>query len=326
MSKQFKFISETAGQRLDVFLSAVPELQELGLSRSQIKHLVENELVSIDGKAVSKSGVVLKEGMTIFVQLPAASEEDKSAYDFELDIIYEDKDLIVINKQAGLTVHPGANTSGNTLLNALIAHYQKKNKKLPEVFNSNGRGGIVHRLDKDTTGLMVCAKNIKTLQSLSKQFADRSIDRLYHALVFSTPKATRPITKSDTGEIDLPIGRDPKRRIAMGVGGHAERQAKTIWQVIERFDYATLVELKLMTGRTHQIRVHMNAIGSPVIGDRTYGEFSGLPLRLQQIAEKFGRQALHARRLGFIHPVTEEQLCFDSELPADFVELIKSFS
>jgi len=318
----------SAGQRLDRVLSQFPEALKLGLSRSQIKQLIDKELVKINATVQNKAGTIVNAGDTIECKLADPDLSATAEYNFNLNVLYEDAELIVIDKPAALTVHPGANTAGKTLLNALIYYYQQSKNGLPPVFKSlaTSRGGIVHRLDKDTSGILVVAKTLPTLQSLSKQFAERTTKRLYNALVFSTPRGNRIISEQDSGTVDMPIGRDPLRRVAMGIGGLGQRQAETEWKVINRYSYATLLELRLKTGRTHQIRVHMNAIGSPVIGDKTYGDFSGLPLSLQKASEQFGRQALHAKYLGFVHPKTSKEMEFSSEIPKDMQNLIQKFA
>lgn len=316
------------GERLDRFLSQHPYAALNGFSRSQVKQLINNFMVSVNSQVQSKAGFILKSGDTVVCQLAATATASEPPYDFELDVVFEDDELIVINKPAGLTVHPGANTAGKTLVNALLFYYQKSQSKMPQVCESliTSRGGIVHRLDKDTTGLMVVSKTLLSLQNLAKQFAERTAKRKYLALVFSTPRGKRIITEQDSGEIDLPIGRDPMRRVAMGIGGLGQRHAITTWKVIERFSYGSLLELSLKTGRTHQIRVHVNAVGSPVIGDKTYGDFSGLPLSLQKAAQQFGRQALHAKYLAFTHPSSGKELEFSADIPEDLRELIQKFS
>lgn len=317
---------EFSGQRLDRVIAAHPKTRQFGFSRAQIKQLIEASLVSVNTKVLVRGSALVSEGDNIRCRLPKQANE-LQGYQFTLKICFEDDSLIVIDKPAALTVHPGANTGHQTLLNALISHYQKGGKKLPPIFDSvsTSRGGIVHRIDKDTSGLLVVAKTLPALQGLAKQFAERSIGRHYHALVFSTPRGRRDISDKDSGSIDLPIGRDPKRRVAMGIGGVGQRQARTHWRVVERFPYGTLLELRLESGRTHQIRVHMNAIGCPVIGDKTYGDFSGLPMPLARANSAFGRQALHARFLEFDHPISGESLPFESQLPEDMAVLIETF-
>lgn len=316
------------GLRLDRALSQHPEAVTSGLSRSQVKQLIDNSMVKVNEVVENRASRSLKVGDRIECQLLTTDSNETSEYDFKLSISYEDDDIIVIDKPANLTVHPGANTEGKTLLNALVHYYQSSNTGLPQVFKSiaTSRGGIVHRLDKDTSGLLVVAKTLSALQFLARQFAERTSKRLYQALVYSTPRGNRVVSEKDEGQVDLPIGRDPVRRVAMGVGGVGQRNAITDWKVVDRFSYATLLELSLKTGRTHQIRVHMNAIGSPVIGDKTYGDFSGLPQSLQKASEQFGRQALHAKYLGFVHPATGKFMEFFSDIPKDMQELINKFS
>jgi 23S rRNA pseudouridine1911/1915/1917 synthase len=186
------------------------------------------------------------------------------------------------------------------------------------------RPGIVHRLDKDTTGVVVVAKSTPVHAALSKQFADRTTERSYRALVYTTPRAKRVVQLQDHGEIAKPIGRHPTQRTLMTISEKG-KPAVTQWRVVERFAYGTVVECRLQTGRTHQIRVHMDSIGCPVIGDATYGDFSNLPSQLREAAERFGRQALHAATLAFRHPISGEQLSFSAELPADFQSLLEFF-
>jgi 23S rRNA pseudouridine1911/1915/1917 synthase len=217
-------------------------------------------------------------------------------------------------------MHPGAGNRDETLVNALVHRFGEQ-----VVFLSSGRPGIVHRLDKDTSGVVVVARDVETLNALSAQFAARTVGRAYKALVFSTPRAQRQINLSDRGKVDAAIGRHPTKRTSMAVVKEGGKRAVTNWGVVERMPYGTLIVARLETGRTHQIRVHMNHIHSPVIGDLTYGDFSGLPHELRMNAQRFGRQALHAYRIEFEHPVTKERLSFESPLPEDFRKLIDEF-
>jgi 23S rRNA pseudouridine1911/1915/1917 synthase len=237
-----------------------------------------------------------------------------------LEILFEDEHLIVINKPCGLSMHPGAGNRVATLANAVVAHVGTHQGEVGEV----DRPGIVHRLDKDTTGVVVVAKSAKALTGLAKQFNDRTIKREYLSLVFTTPRAKRAVQLQDSGEVVAAIGRHPTERTKMAV--HAEgRPALTKWRVVERFSYGTLLANTLQTGRTHQIRVHMDSIGSPVIGDTMYGDFSGLPKHLKEAAERFGRQALHAASLGFSHPIHDTFQEFSAPLPDDMEVLISQF-
>lgn len=323
-------------ERLDRFLTdrigAVPEFQSL--TRSQIKLLIERGGVSVNGVVVEKAGTPLKPGAAIVCTWSDAPASAFAPYDTPLEILHEDDAVIVINKPASLTMHPGAGNRAHTLVNGLIAHFQRvTGGRAPELFEeaplgaargADVRPGIVHRLDRDTTGVVVVAKTATALQHLSRQFAARTVGRAYLALVFSTPRGLRAVNTADGGTIDAPIGRHPTRRTEMAIvpGG---RHAVTHWRVRERFPYGTLVEARLETGRTHQIRVHFNSIGCPVIGDRTYGDFSGLPLPLQRAAERLGRQALHAYKLEFDHPVTGARLTFEGAPPADLQTVLGIF-
>jgi len=294
---------------------------QLSVSRSQIERWIEEGGVSVNGRVVTRSSHKLAAGDEVVVSSVSEAKSELSPYEVPLDILYEDNDLIVVNKPYGLSMHPGAGNREKTLANAIVAHVGRSQSRVGE----SDRPGIVHRLDKDTTGVVVVAKSTSVHAALAKQFAERSVDRSYQTLVFTTPRAKRAVQISDAGEVIGAIGRHPTKRTMMAVipGGKA---AVTLWRVIERFEYGTLLECRLKTGRTHQIRVHMNSIGCPVIGDTVYGDFSGLPLRLRDAAHRFGRQALHAYRLGFSHPITGDRLFFDAALPGDFKELLRVFS
>jgi 23S rRNA pseudouridine1911/1915/1917 synthase len=305
--------------RLDRVL--VAELSAtLSLSRSQVERWIEGGLVQVNGKAITKPAYKVVAGDTIEVEVVPEKPTHVTPLELPLEIVYEDKHLLVINKPFGLSMHPGAGNVTHTLANAVVHHVGKKQLAVGE----SDRPGIVHRLDKDTTGVVVVAKSTAVHGALSKQFAERTVGRSYYALVFSTPRANRPIQTQDAGEISAPIGRHPTNRKLMAVV-EAGRQSVTTWKVVERFAHGTLVECALKTGRTHQIRVHMNYIGCPVIGDRSYGEFSNLPKTLERAATAFGRQALHAATLSFTHPVTQERLSFSAKLPEDFEGLVEAF-
>ncbi len=294
--------------------------EEWGITRSQAERMIEEGRVSVNGRAVLKPAFKVAPGSWIEVQPPRDSKSTLAPLELRLDVLYEDDHLLVINKPAGLSMHPGAGNASHTLANAVIAHVGKGQLAV----GSADRPGIVHRLDKDTTGVVVVAKSAAVLASLSKQFAERSIGRCYRALVFTTPRARRQVQLSDNGTVSAPIGRHPRNRKMMCISEQG-RAAITDWRVLERFAHGTLVECSLRTGRTHQIRVHMEHIGSPVIGDRTYGDFSNLPAELRQASEMLGRQALHAAALAFTHPVSGKRLSFEAPLPLDFRMVLDLF-
>lgn len=314
---QFTFAGEPA--RLDKAI-----VQELStrhsFSRSQVERWIEEGRVTVAGVKILKSSYKVASGDVIAIASFDEQPTELAPYEFNLSILYEDADLIVINKPAGLSMHPGAGNQEETLANAVVSHVGKKQLNVGEP----DRPGIVHRLDKDTTGVIVVAKSTPVHAALAKQFADRTIDRAYQSLVFTTPRARRAVQLAEEGEVQAPIGRHPtnRKRMAIVEGGKA---AITRWRVMERFTYGTLVECRLQTGRTHQIRVHMESIGSPIIGDRVYGDFTSLPQRLREAAERLGRQALHACSLAFTHPTTGKRLSFNAPLPKDLEELIELF-
>lgn len=295
-----------AGLRLD---RALAELLP-DLSRERIKALiVEGQIVS-GGRSLNPSMKVAV-GQDYSITLPAPVALDAVAQDIPLDIVHEDADLIVVDKPAGLVVHPAAGNLDGTLVNALLHHCDGQLSGIGGV----ARPGIVHRIDKDTSGLLVVAKSDKAHEGLARQFKDHSIDRLYAAIVYGIPAP-------GSGTVDAWIGRSDADRKKMAV--HREGRGKhavTHYRVMERLRGAAMVECRLETGRTHQVRVHMAHLGHPLIGDPVYGrDRKGFKSILETLG--FKRQALHAKRLGFIHPVTEEPLAFDSPLPADMQELL----
>ena len=305
--------------RLDrVIVSELAE--QLRCSRAQIEQWIEQGRVRVDGEEVRKPARKVSAGQRVEVSPAEEKPTTLSPLEIPLEILFEDEHLIVINKPAGLSMHPGAGNASHTLANAVVAHVGKKQLKVGQP----DRPGIVHRLDKDTTGVVVVAKSTPVLAALSKQFAERTIERRYHALVFTTPRAKREIQQAEQGVIQAPIGRHPTDRKRMAISERG-RPAVTRWRVLERLSYGTLVECSLQTGRTHQIRVHMDSIGSPVLGDRTYGDFSNLPPTLRRATEEFGRQALHAATLGFVHPITGRTHLFSAPLPSDFDTLLEMF-
>lgn len=290
--------------RLDLFVS-----ERLDLSRSRVQKLLAAGLVTIDGRSAKKSETV-ESGMTVEVAVPAAEPVDLVAEDLPLDIVYQDEHLLVVDKAAGMVVHPAPGHRSGTLVNALLWH-------VPDVAGVGGRArpGLVHRLDKDTSGLLVVAKTDRAHQALADALRARKIKRFYLAAVWGHVSES-PLT------VDAPIGRDPRDRKRMAVVDDG-RRAVTHAKVRERWLRADLLDVALETGRTHQIRVHMAHLGHPVVGDATYGagweRGLGGPTRrwVDELARRARRQFLHAARLGFEHPVTHERMRFTAPLPPD---------
>ncbi|HBR16218.1 MAG: pseudouridine synthase [Deltaproteobacteria bacterium RIFCSPLOWO2_12_FULL_43_16] len=308
MTHTFTVASLDANIRLDIFLSQkLPDL-----TRSRIKNLIEDGLVSLNNKS-AKAGAKIKTGDQISVTIPEPQPIKAEPEKIPLDILYEDKHIIVINKPPGLTVHPGAGRTKGTLVNALLYHC----KDLSGIGGAL-RPGIVHRIDKDTSGVLVAAKTDKSHQFLSKQFKEHSMKRRYLALVWG-------VVKNDIGTIDLHIGRHVSERKKMSVRTSRGRRAVTHYKVIKRFDNFTLIEATLETGRTHQIRVHLSAIHHPVVGDPVYGKKnmpSGLSPKLTMLLKNLKRQALHAQILGIIHPETQKYMEWTAPLPDDIKGII----
>jgi 23S rRNA pseudouridine1911/1915/1917 synthase len=310
-----------AGNRLDRFLAAhAPEF-----SRSRLKQLLLEGEVRVGARTIKDPAYRVKSGDAVRLHVPPAKPARPAAQKIPLNVIYEDDQIIVIDKPAGLVVHPAADNEDGTLVNALLAHCGASLSGI----GGEKRPGIVHRLDKDTSGLLVVAKTDKAHRKLSEQFADHGrtgpLVRGYLALVWDVPEPRR-------GVINAPIGRDPKSRERMAVlpGG---RRAVTHYELRERFagenglPVASLVECRLETGRTHQIRIHMTRIGHPLLGDPIYGagyrsKASQLPPEARRLMARFRRQALHAYLLGFVHPTTGKLLTFESPLPADISRLV----
>lgn len=304
----FTYPSDCGPMRLDLFISS----QLDGETRAAVQRLIEAENVLVDGQTV-RSSHKLKGGeqVTVEIPLPVAAEPQPEA--IPLEVLYEDHDLIVINKPAGMVVHPGAGNSGGTLVNALLAHCTDLSGIGGEL-----RPGIVHRLDKGTSGVLVAAKNDRAHQALSAQFHVHSVKRIYQALVFGSPA-------EDSGKIEGIIGRHPTERLRQSGKAKNGKHAVTRWRAKERYNRITLMELRLETGRTHQIRVHLTEAGFPLLGDPLYpdgGRVNNLAdTRLKKMITSLGRQALHARTLGFIHPTTGEYLEFSTPLPEDLQAL-----
>jgi 23S rRNA pseudouridine1911/1915/1917 synthase len=300
-----KIESEHAGERLDAFLASQIE----GWSRARLQRLIENEDVLVNGK-VAKPSYKLREADEVEVELVAPPTDVFTPEDIPLDIVYEDDTLVVVNKSAGLVVHPAAGTPSGTLANALAYHFQK----LP---GTSVRPGIVHRLDRDTSGLLVVAKTEAALENLSDQFRDRTVYKSYVALVHGR-------VLSNTGKIDQPLARDRSNRTRMAVvrGG---RNALTLYRVRRSFDRFTLLDVELKTGRTHQIRVHLAWLKHPVVGDETYGGGRDNTIqdpRLRARIRALNRQFLHAEKLGFKHPQSGEFVKFESPLAPELEDLL----
>lgn len=310
------------GQRLDKHLSGFSEL-----SRSRLQALIEQGCVFLNGDIAKTASIKLNLNDKIDVRVPAAVPAAQEAEEIPLEIIFEDDDLLVINKAAGMVVHPGAGNHTGTLVNALLHHCGKSLSGIGGV----ERPGIVHRLDKETSGLMLVAKNDHAHQSLAEQLSDRSLSRVYVALVLGVPTPLK-------GVIDRSIGRHRQNRLKMSVVGDAKREARTYYRVLKSYGTAmSLVECTLETGRTHQIRVHMQALGHPLIGDPLYGaqptairsalkNKMNLPVEHPDLIEEiisFPRQFLHAFQIQFIHPTTDEEMFFEVKLPEDMSILLK---
>lgn len=295
----FKIKEEDIGVRIDKYLVNVID----GKSRSFIQGLIDSNAVIVNNKEV-KSNYKLRNGDVIIVIMPAPMDLNVEAEDIELNIVYEDEDVIVINKPQGMVVHPAPGNYSGTLVNALLFHCK-------DLSGINGiiRPGIVHRIDKDTSGILVIAKNDEAHNSLAQQFKEHTIKREYYALVEGR------FSKSD-GIVDKPIGRNKKDRLKMAIVEDGKR-AVTHYEVLEQYNNGTaLVKCRLETGRTHQIRVHMSSIGHPLVGDPIYGN------KKQKF--KLQGQVLHAKTLGFIHPRTKEYMEFDSDLPKYYLELLEN--
>lgn len=293
-------LPENTGERLDRYLS-----EKLNVARSQIQNWIDCGLVRVSGETRAKN-YRLRAGDTVEVAIPAPAPAEPRPQAIQLDILYEDSDLLIINKPKGMVVHPAAGNPDGTLVNALLAHC---GGNLSDV-GGKTRSGIVHRLDKDTSGLLVAAKNNAAHQSLAAQIKSHSFTRIYEAVVIGS-------LKNDSGTIDAPIGRHPVNRKKMAVlqdGG--AKDAVTHYEVINRYSGYTHVRVRLQTGRTHQIRVHMAYIGHPVAGDRVYSR-GRQPKTIES-------QCLHARTIGFNHPADGRYLEFTSDLPEYFTTFLNS--
>jgi len=311
---QFSVSGEDDGMRLDALLAKLIE----DCSRSYLARLVENGNVRVNGLPVTVKKRTMKTGDDVELRLERPRELAAEPENIPLDIVYEDADLLVVNKPKGLVVHPAAGTPSGTLVNGLLYHCRENLSSINGVI----RPGIVHRIDKDTSGLLVVAKTDAAHRGLSEQLAAHSMTRAYRAIAAG-------VLREDEGTVNRPIGRDPKNRLRNACTAPARpeehltdgyplpagsREAVTHWTVLERFRNATYLECRLETGRTHQIRVHMSSIGHPLAGDPLYGRKDGTGAKTTM---------LHACRLGFVHPVTGTYLEFTQELPAEFEALLQ---
>ena len=298
MKKIVKICDNNDRIRLDVFVAEMGEI-----TRSRAVKLIEDGTVFVNGKLAAKN-VKLQSGQEVVLNLPDPVSYDITPEEIALDIVYEDDDLLVVNKPKGMVVHPAAGNYDGTLVNALMHHCGESLSGINGVM----RPGIVHRIDKNTSGLLMVAKNDAAHNGLAEQIKEHSFTREYEAVVYGN-------LKNDKGTIDAPIGRHPVKRKQMAVTHKGSKHAITHYTVIERFGNFTHVRLRLETGRTHQIRVHMAYIGHPVAGDDVYGP--------KKVITSLSGQCLHAKKVGFIHPVTNEYLEFESELPQYFKEFLK---
>ena len=298
---ELKVLNVDVGKRLDNFIVQNVD----NLTRSYIKNLIDDELVTVNGKK-EKAGYSLKENDIINIQIPEDKEANIKAEDIKLNIMYEDDDILIVDKEKGMVVHPANGNYSGTMVNSLMYSHKDKLSSI----NGTIRPGIVHRIDKDTSGILVVAKNDNAHKKLSEQFKVHSITRKYIALV-------KGIIKEDTMDIDYPIGRSSKDRKKMAVTYKNSKEAKTHIKVLKRFynSNVTLVEATLETGRTHQIRVHMAYVGHPLVGDEVYGK--------KDPRFKIEGQMLHAKTLGFIHPTKNSYIEFESNLPEYYLEILK---
>ncbi|HWA03134.1 MAG TPA: RluA family pseudouridine synthase [Rhizomicrobium sp.] len=312
---------EDAGMRLDRFLAAA----FADISRSRLEGLIEAGAVAAGTKSIRDGNYRVKPGESYTVRIPPPRPVAPEAQAIPLTIVHEDDDLIVIDKPAGLVVHPAAGNPDGTLVNALLAHCGDELTGI----GGEARPGIVHRLDKDTSGLLVAAKNERSMKSLAKQFANHTIERAYNAIVWGVPRAVEATIEGD-------IGRNPFDRKRMAVVRGGGKTARTRYRIVEVFGsparpFAALLECRLETGRTHQIRVHLTHLGHPLIGDPTYGRGRQVPRARNEAEElafsaarEFPRQALHAVLLGFQHPTTHKTMRFSSPWPADIAALVEA--
>lgn len=316
--KKYRFeISEgKKKERLDIFLTHAIE----NATRSKVQKLIDADLVKVNGLVVKANYQVKPSDVIEAVHPISPRPEETEPEDIPLDIVYEDDYLLVINKPAGMVAHPAYANYTGTLVNALLHH----TKKLSGL-NEPGRPGIIHRLDKDTSGLLVAAKDDFTHAKIAEQFSKRTVDREYHAVCWGK-------FKENKGEISFNIVRSKKDRKKFSVSESEGRTALTLYEVLEEFEFTSYLKINLKTGRTHQIRVHLSGVGKPVFGDPTYGgrqvvfgsELPKIKSRIQNLLEIMPRQALHAKTVGFFHPHLKKKMFFISELPDDMKLLLEN--
>ncbi len=317
-----KLAFNSNNNRLDKFLQS----QLKKISRSQLQRLIRESYVKLNNKITINNSKKIRENDVVEVSFPLPKETHIKPSKIFLDILYEDNDLIIINKSPGIVVHPGAGNHDNTIVNGLLFHCKNKLSSI----GGKLRPGIVHRIDKDTSGAIVVAKNDFSHSHLSKQFSNHTIKRTYEAIVWGSLKPSR-------GTIDENISRSVKNRQLMTVtkDKNKGKNAVTNYKTLKIFKNSNLpkisfIECKLETGRTHQIRVHMNFKGNPILGDKSYGKtkkkFKNINLKIEKEINNFKRQALHAKSLGFTHPITGKEMFFEAKRPNDFDALIKNLN
>ena len=309
--------SNEIGQRIDLFVAS----KKNEISRTRVKNLINKKKLKLNGLILKDPAKKISDKDKIILEIPEPEKVSLKSFDYKLDIVHEDNDLIIINKSAGISMHPGAGNYDNTIVNALINYDSKNLSNIGDEL----RPGIVHRIDKDTSGLVVIAKNNITHENLSKQFNEHSIDRVYQALIWGK---LRP----QNGKIETLITRSSKNRQLMEVGISKGKKAITNYKTLEVFENEktptfSFVECKLETGRTHQIRVHMSYKGNNILGDKKYKKkfkkFKNIDSDLEKSILNLDRQFLHAKAIGFIHPITGEKLEFTSNLPQDLGMILK---
>ena len=315
---QLSELSDLNNIRIDKYL----QLKLSNFSRTKIQRLIHDGCVKIDDKLVIETSKKIKNNSKIEINFPPPKETNLKSTKIHLDILHEDNDIIVINKRPGVVVHPGAGNYENTIVNGLLFHCKNNLSGI----GGKLRPGIVHRIDKDTSGVIVAAKNDNAHINLSKQFSDHSIKRIYEAVIWGS---LRPLN----GKIEENISRSVRNRQLMTVSKNKGKKAITNYKTLYIFKNInlpkiSLIECKLETGRTHQIRVHMNFKGNPIVGDKSYGKskikFKKIDKNVEKNLKEFNRQALHAKSLGFIHPQTKKEIFFYAKRPKDFDTLIKN--